>query len=193
MKVAILLFDGVQELDFAGPYEVLARAADVFTVAARREVTGRLGLKVAADHEFADAPAPDVLVIPGGPVTRENPASLDSAVAYVRKAAPGARLILSVCTGAFIAARAGILDGRSCTTHYQRRDLLASQFPGLHVRADRVVTDGKIISTAGVAAGIDGALHAVAQLCDVETARKIAQQIEYPWNPAPIRNETNDG
>lgn len=182
MRVAILLFDGVEELDFAGPYEVLANVGEVFTVAAQREVRGRHGLRVTADYTVADAPRPDVLVIPGGPVTREDPGSLESAVAYVRQTAPGCRVTLTVCTGAFIAARAGILEGRSCTTHYRRRHLLAAQFPGLHLRYARVVVDGKIISTAGVAAGIDGALYTVARLVDMETARKVARGIEYPWH-----------
>lgn len=191
MKVAVLLFDGVEELDFTGPYEVLSDVAEVFTVAPQREIRGRNGLRVIADHTFDDAPEADVLVIPGGPVTRENPASLEPAVAYVRQAAPRARLTLSVCTGAFIAARAGLLEGRSCTTHYRRRHLLSAQFPGVNVRFARVVVDGKIISTAGVAAGIDGALYAVARLFDTETARKIAKGIEYPWHSTHVVHASN--
>lgn len=191
MKVAILLFNGVEELDFAGPYEVLAHVAEVFTVASQREIKGRHGLTVLADHTFADAPEPDLLVIPGGPVTREDPASLERAVEYVRQTAPGARATLTVCTGAFIAARAGLLEGRSCTTHYHRRHLLAAQFPGLHVRFARVVVDGKIISTAGVAASIDGALYTVARLFDMEQARRIAKQIEYPWHSAQVTHASS--
>ncbi|MFZ5823176.1 MAG: DJ-1/PfpI family protein [Bacillota bacterium] len=186
MKVAILLFDGVEELDFAGPYEVLASVGEVFTVAQTQQVRGSHGLKVVADYTFADAPEPDVLVIPGGPVTRENPASLASAVEYVARVASASRVTLTVCTGAFIAARAGLLEGRSCTTHYRRRHLLSAQFPGLHVRFARVVVDGKIISTAGVAAGIDGALYTVARLVSMEAARKLAKQIEYPWHSTHV-------
>lgn len=186
MKVAILLFEGVEELDFAGPYEVLASKWEVYTVAQSRQVRGRHGLNVTADYTFADAPEPDVLVIPGGPVTRENPVSLESTVDYVARVAPSSRITLTVCTGAFIAARAGLLEGRSCTTHYRRRHLLSAQFPGANVRFARVVVDGKIISTAGVAAGIDGALYTIARLVDMESARKIAKQIEYPWHSTHV-------
>jgi len=186
MKAAIILFDGIEELDFAGPYEVLGIAGQVFTVAPQREIKGHHGLRVTADFTFDHAPAPDVLVIPGGPVTRENPASLDSVVAYVAKTAPACRTTVTVCTGAFIAARAGILDGRSVTTHYRRRHLLAAQFPQVQVKFARVVADGKIISTAGVAAGIDGALYTVARHQDLEAARKIAKTIEHPWHSAHV-------
>jgi transcriptional regulator GlxA family with amidase domain len=182
LKIAVLLFDGVEELDFAGPFEVLSNVGETFTVAASREVRGRHGLKVVADYTFETAPQPDVLVVPGGPITRENPDSLADAVKYARKVAPDARLLLSVCTGAFILAMAGLLDGRSCTTHYRRRHLLAARFPQVHLRYARVVSDGKIVTTAGVAAGIDGSLFAVSRLFGQEQALKIARQIEYPWH-----------
>ncbi len=186
MKIAIILFDGVEELDFAGPYEVFSDVGQVYTVAPQREIRGANGLRVLADHTFDDAPEPDVLVIPGGPVTREKPESLAAAVAYVAKTAPACRVTLTVCTGSFVAARAGILDGRSVTTHYRRRHLLQAQFPEVHVRFARVVVDGKIISTAGVAAGIDGALYTVSRLFDMETARQIAKAIEYPWHSSHV-------
>lgn len=147
---------------------------------------GRNGLRVLADHTFETAPQPDVLVVPGGPVTRERPETLESAVAYVRRTAAACRLTLSVCTGAFILARAGLLEGRSCTTHYLRRHLLAAQFPGVNLQYARVVSDGKIISTAGVAAGIDGSLFAVSQLFGMEQARKVANAIEHPWDPTQV-------
>jgi len=186
VKVAVLLFDGVEELDFAGPYEVLAENAEIWTVAATPQVKGRHGLKVLVDYTFAGAPQPDLLVVPGGPVTRENPEALAEAVEYVRQVAPNCRLLLSVCTGAFILAAAGLLEGRSCTTHYRRRSLLSAKYPGTNVRFGRVVHDGKIISTAGVAAGIDGALFAVSRLYGLEVARKRAKGIEYPWHSTHV-------
>lgn len=190
LKVAVLLFNGVEELDFAGPFEVFANVAEVFTVAASLEIKGRHGLTVTADHTFATAPAYDVLVVPGGPVTRENQESLAETVAYVKAHAPACRLVLSVCTGAFILALAGLLEGRSCTTHYRRRHLLMAKFPGTHVRYARVVQDGKYVSTAGVAAGIDGALYAVSRLLDTEAARKLAKQLEHPWHSGNVINAT---
>jgi len=182
LKVAVLLFDGVEELDFTGPYEVLSFVGETYTVAASPSVRGRHGLRVTADYTFADAPQPDVLVIPGGPVTRENPDSLDAAVSYIQATAPGARVILSVCTGAFLAARAGLLEGRSATTHYRRRHLLQAQFPNIRLRYARVVSDGKLVSTAGVAAGLDGALFVVSRFFGLEKAHKVAKSIEYPWH-----------
>lgn len=182
LKVAIVLFDGVEELDFAGPYEVFGNVAEVFTVAVAPQVKGRHGLKVVPDYTFATAPQPDVLVVPGGPVTRENPGSLSDAVAYVRQVAPICRNVLSVCTGAFVLGQAGLLEGRHCTTHYRRRHLLMARYPDAHVHYTRVVHDGKFISTAGVAAGMDGALFLISRLVDMETARKVAKQIEYPWH-----------
>lgn len=182
LKFAVLIFDGVEELDFTGPYEVLASLGEVFTVASTEGVRGRHGLRVVADHTWGNAPQPDVLVIPGGPVTRENPDSLTGAVEYVRRTAPQCRLVLTVGTGAFIAARAGLLDGKSCTTHYRQRHLLAAQFPTLRLRYARVVADGKLVSTAGVAAGIDGALFVVSRFFGLERARQLAKHIEYPWH-----------
>jgi transcriptional regulator GlxA family with amidase domain len=183
LKVAVLLFDGVEELDFAGPLEVFGQAASVFTVGPSREIRGRHGLRVIPDFTFADAPQPDVLVVPGGPVTRENPDSLLSSVTYVMRAAPACRLVLSVCTGAFILAMAGQLYGRHATTHFKRRSLLQDTYPEVKLRHARVVDNGKIITTAGVSAGIEGALWAVSRLFGLARAREVAHQIEYAWQP----------
>lgn len=181
LKVAVLVFHGVEELDFAGPLEVLGQTGGVFTVGPTPEVRARNGLIIRPEFTFADAPRPDVLVVPGGPITRENPQSLAATVAYVRKVAPFCRLILSVCTGSFILAMAGQLHNRTCTTHFRRRRLLADSFPNVRVIHGRVVSDGKFISTAGVAAGIDGALYTVLRLKGMEEARRVADHIEYPW------------
>lgn len=181
MKVAVLLYNGVEELDFAGPFEVFAQVAELFTVAPSLPVRGRHGLRVTADYTLDEAPPADLLVVPGGPVTRENPDALADVVAYIERTAPNVRLVVSVCTGAFLIARAGLLEGRSCTTHYRRRHLLAARFPTIQLRYARVVADGKVITTAGVAAGIDGSLFAVSRLFGVERARKVAKSIEYPW------------
>lgn len=186
MKVAVLLFDGVEELDFAGPFEVFGAVAEVFTVAPSREIRASHGLKVTAEYTFADAPEFDVLVVPGGPVTREQPEALSAVEAYVKAMVPSCRLILACGTGTFILARAGILGGRSCTTHYRRRHLLAAQYPEVHVRYARVVSDGKVITTGGVSAGIDGALFAVSRLEGLERARKLAKSIEYPWHSSHV-------
>ncbi len=122
----------------------------------------------------------------GGPVTRDRPESLDETVEYVRRTAPACRQVLSVCTGTFILAPAGLLEGRSCTTHYRRCHLLAAKYPGLKLHDARVVADGKLVSTAGVAVGIDGTLYVIARLLGQERARKAARQIEHRWDFAPV-------
>lgn len=182
LKVAVLLFDGAEELDFAGPFEVFAQTAEVFTVAATATVRGSHGLNVSPDYTFDNAPEACILVVPGGPVTRENPQALAAVVEFVKGRAPGARMVMATGTGAFILARAGLLDGRSCTTHYRRRHLLAAQFPSVRIRYARVVADGKVVTTAGVSAGIDGSLHVISRLFGMEAARKLAKTIEYPWH-----------
>lgn len=184
LTVAVLLYNGVEELDFVGPYEVFSFVGQVYTVAETHSVRGRHGLRVQADHTFETAPQPDVLVVPGGPVTREDPESLNAVVEYVRRTAVQCRVIQGVCTGTFILARTGMLDGRSCTTHSRRRHLLAAKFPHVRLRYARVVSDGKYVTTAGVAAGIDGSLFTVSKLLGTDEARKLAKGIEYPWHSA---------
>jgi transcriptional regulator GlxA family with amidase domain len=192
MNAAVVLFDGVEELDFAGPYEVFAAVANLFTVAPTLEVRGHHGLRVRADHTFESAPQPDLLIVPGGPITHRDPAATAQVEVYVKRAEPTVRMLLSVCTGAFILARAGLLDGRSCTTHYRRRHLLLAQHPQIDLHYARIVADGKLVTTAGVAAGIDGSLFTVSRLFGMERARKLAKQIEYPWDPSKITYASRD-
>lgn len=186
LNVAVLLYDGVEELDFVGPYEVFSFVGKVCTVADAPSVRGRHGLQVMVDQTFTSASQPDVLVVPGGPVTRENPEALEASVAFVRRMAPECRVVQGVSTGTFILALAGVLNGRSCTTHYRRRHLLSARFPEVRLRYGRVVTDGKFITTAGVAAGIDGSLFTVSKLLGVDDARRVAKRIEYPWHSAQV-------
>jgi len=195
-SVAILLFNDVEVLDFAGPFEVFsrtrlvpgaeARRTDasapfrVFTVAATRDaVSATGGLRVLPDFDFADAPAIDLLVVPGGFGTRrllEDGLTLD----WIRRAASAAAQVTSVCTGSLLLARAGLLAGRRATTHWNALDLLAGLDPSIRVeREARVVEDG-VISSAGVAAGIDMAFAVVEKLCGRAVADETAKYIEYP-------------
>jgi transcriptional regulator GlxA family with amidase domain len=194
-NVGILIFDDVEVLDFAGPYEVFSRTRlvpgvqsrrseesapfRVFTVARSRDpirTTG--GLMVVPHHSFADTPRIDLLVVPGGIGTRpllERPDTLD----WIRRAAAEARKVTSVCTGSLLLAKAGLLKGRSATTHWGALDLLESLDADVKVdRARRVVDDG-IISSAGVASGIDMAFYVVESLCGREVADETAHYIEY--------------
>lgn len=194
-KVGILLFDGVAALDVAGPLEVLSRARlepgvesrrsdeqalfDVFTVARTREpVTATGGLVLVPGHSFADAPRIDLLLVPGGFGTR--PMLQDAGfVEWIRATAAKARLTASVCTGALLLARAGLLDGRRATTHWGSFGLLATLGKDIRVdREARFVDDG-VLTSAGVASGMDLALHVVETLFGREVADETARYIEY--------------
>ena len=190
--IAVVLFDGVEELDWVGPYEVLATwsrgwpddGASVCTVADHDGVLHCAnGARVLADHTWGDVPALDVLVWPGGRGTRLQLG--DEAVrARVRRAAAAGTLMTSVCTGALVYADAGILDGRPATTHWASLDDLASIGEHIELRPeDRFVDDGQVVTAAGVSAGIDMALHLVARLHSTERAAQVARYIQYDQRP----------
>jgi transcriptional regulator GlxA family with amidase domain len=188
-NVGILVFDEVEVLDFCGPFEVFAvtgrrEQLDLFhvhTVARSRPVLARGGLSVNPHHTLTNAPQADVLVIPGGFGTRRemnDPEVTD----WIAKSARLAEVVLSVCTGALLLAKAGLLDGLSATTHHGALDLLEQVAPRASVERDRrVIDNGKIIVAAGVSAGIDAALHVVAKLHGEDRARETARYMEYEW------------
>jgi transcriptional regulator GlxA family with amidase domain len=188
--VAVLLFDDVEVLDFAGPFEVFgvtgkrenATPFNVFTVAEEHGIlSARNGLAVSPTHSFADCPPVDILVVPGGYGTRREMHN-ELVIDWIRVQAATAELILSVCTGALLLARAGLLAGLEVTTHHGALDLLAETAPDAVVRADqRFVDNGRVITSAGVAAGIDAALHVVARLLSEAQARETAAYMEYEW------------
>lgn len=188
--VAIPIFDDVEVLDFCGPFEVFSVASrftdpPAFSVVLVAEKDGRVvtrgGMSVNAHHRLADCPRPDILLVPGGQGTRKemhNPAL----VGWVVRAAAGAELVLSVCTGALVLAKAGLLDGLEATTHHGAIDLLRQTAPNATVHADRrFVDNGRVVCSAGIAAGIDMSLHVVGRLLGGEVAGKTARQMEYPW------------
>lgn len=183
-KVAVLVFNGCEILDFSGPWEMFGAAGcDVYSVAASKEpVTTAMGLTVVPKFTFADAPQPDVLVIPGGAV---KAASSDAATLdYIKKATAGTQHTMSVCNGAFILANTGMLDGLSATTTYHNLDPLAQAHPKINVIRDKRYADnGKLITTAGLSAGMDGALHVIAKLFGTGYAQGVALGEEYAWTP----------
>ena len=184
VRVGIVLFDGVQIIDFAGPYEVFG-AADFGVVTVSRDgkpVTTAMGLKVTPDGSFADAPEFDVLLVPGGDVAdaERDGALLD----FVRTRAGSSREVLSVCTGAFVLASSGLLDGQQATTFTPRIAELARRYPAVQVVKDVRWTDnGQIVTSAGLSSGVDAALHVVGRLRGVEAARSVALHLEYDWKP----------
>jgi transcriptional regulator GlxA family with amidase domain len=188
--LAIVLFDDVEVLDFCGPFEVFSVAGSftdppafrVLTVAEKAgPVTTRGGLSVNPHHRFADCPRPDLLLVPGGWGTRKemhNPAVID----WIKAQAGQAELVLSVCTGALLLAKAGLLDGLRATTHHSAIDLLRQTVPRATVHADcRWVDNGRVACSAGIAAGIDMSLHVLGRLVGREVVEQTALEMEYPW------------
>jgi putative intracellular protease/amidase len=183
VHVGIVLFNGAEPIDYAGPYEVFAQAGfAVATVSADGKPVTGMGLRVAADYSFANAPKFDVLVVPGGSVSGagKSPALL----AFIRQRAAASRQVLTVCTGTFILAATGLLDGLQATTYTESLRTLADRYPRIHVISDaRWVDNGKIITSAGLTTGIAAALHVVAKLDGTAIARSIALRLEYDWQP----------
>lgn len=183
-RAAILIFPGVQIIDYTGPYEVFGQAGfEVFTVAASPDpLTTAMGMQVTPRYTLADAPAAEVLLIPGGNVTATQNDSMVRA--WIRERATGAEHVVSVCNGAYILAATGLLDGLTATTFYGLIDGLAAMAPNVKVVKDqRFVDNGKIITTAGLSSGIDGALHVVSRMLGKTRAQMVALNMEYDWNP----------
>lgn len=194
-NVAILIFDGVQIVDYTGPYEVLGSWSrrNVYTVAEKATpITTHMGMRVVPNYTFANSPKPDILVVPGGgnsvpgPKGRGVGAQLNNEklVRWIKESAAQSQYVMSVCNGAFLIARAGLLDGLDATTTAGMTDLLQSVTPKARVVADRrFVDNGKVMTTAGLTSGIDGALHLVEKLDGLGWAQLIAKSIEYNWQP----------
>lgn len=184
VRVGIVLFDGVQIIDFTGPYEVFGSAGfGVVTLSHDgKPVTTAMGLKVTPDAGFADAAPFDVLLVPGGDV--EEAERDPKMLSFIRQHTTSSRHVLSVCTGAFILAGAGLLDELEATTFTPRIDELACRYPSINVVRDvRWADNGRIVTSAGLSSGLDAALHIVARLRGTEQARSVAMQLEYDWKP----------
>jgi len=182
--VAIVIFNGVQIIDYTGPYEVFGAAAfDVYTVAETKDpVTTAMGMTVVPKYTFADAPQADVLVVPGGAIklAQESTATLK----WIRETAAHAENTMSVCNGAFILATAGLLDGLTATTTSRLIDQLKAEYPKVKVVYDqRFVDNGRVITTGGLSSGIDGALHVVSKMLGKGRAQAVALSEEYDWRP----------
>nr|WP_299000268.1 DJ-1/PfpI family protein [uncultured Allomuricauda sp.] len=182
--IAFYLQDGVEVLDFAGPMEVFAYAGyKVFTVSATKTpITSQGILKVVPDYSIKDAPKAEILAFFGG---NSNAAANNPDVIQWVKSQKNIQYHFSVCTGAFILAEAGILEGKTATTFHSALDNLESSYPNVDVRKNvRFVDNGEVITTAGISAGIDGALHLVAKLQGLNAARRTAYYMEYDnWKP----------
>ena len=195
-SIAIILFPAVEELDFVGPWEVFSylrslepETCTVFTVSEHGgEVRCAKGLRVIAGYSFDTAPRADIILVPGGMGTRtevDNPRIID----YIRRAGAEAELATSVCTGAFLLERAGLLAGRRATTHWASLQRLRA-LGTVEVVEQRWVDEGTVITSSGVSAGIDMALYLAGRLWGPKTARRVQQGIEYfpdpPYADVPV-------
>lgn len=181
-KVAILVFDGVDPIDFIGPMEVFGYSADiddVYTVAATPGViTATGGMKVMPTYSFADAPEADIVVIPGGDVDAAQ--KTPGIIQWVQRENNHAEIMMSVCNGAFILASTGLLDGLHATTTAYWIPALRARFPKITVvRDQRVVDNGRLITTGGLTAGMDGAFHVLARMFGDGHAQQDALVLEY--------------
>jgi len=197
-NIGILLFNQVEVLDFCGPFEVFSvtrflnednlRTEDCpFNVRLISEKGGlircRGDLKVNVDYDFNDHPEFDLVLVPGGWGTRkevQNPVLIK----WLKTQKEKVQLIASVCTGSFLLAEAGLLDGSESTTHWQSIERMRKAYPKINVIQDRRFTlsgEGRIITSAGIAAGIDMSLFLVSELVGVEVAQATAQYMEYSW------------
>jgi len=203
MNIGIYIYDDTEVLDFTGPYEVFTTATrmkvrqepenqklfDVFLIAEKDDlVTARADFKVQPHYTVQNHPKIDILIIPGGIHVHE----LDKpgVISWLTRQSQYTQITASVCTGAFLLAKAGLLEGNACTTHWEDIPDLQAMFPNLEVKEDVPwVDNGKIVTSAGISAGIEMALHLVARLAGKELALKTARQMQYKWNNAHLSEE----
>jgi transcriptional regulator GlxA family with amidase domain len=193
--VGIYLYDDVEVLDFAGPFEVFSTASrvrlrlhpdlpkpfEVLTIAdSIRMISARGGLRLRPQYDISNAPPLDVLIVPGGIV--DAGLGREEVIAWIAHTASTASITASVCTGAFLLGKAGLLRGRAATTHWEDAADLQAMFPEAEVHTGaRWVDEGQVVTSAGISAGIDMSLHLVARLEGEELAVRTARQMEYDW------------
>lgn len=197
--VAIFIFDDVEVLDFAGPFEIFGVAGkqgggeghfEVFTVAEKSTITARNNLVITPTYTFENCPMPDILLIPGGggfkpdgtPLGTRREVNNETLLAWVREMNEKLELLLSVCTGSLILAKAGLLEGLSATTHFKAVDQMQAVAPNTNLFPEkRWVDNGRIILSAGVSAGIDMSLYVVSKLLGKQVADETAAYIQYDY------------
>jgi transcriptional regulator GlxA family with amidase domain len=188
LVAGVLLFHEVEVLDFAGPFEVLGRARQddgqpcfrAVTLGSTPEVECVDGLVVRPHYTLGEAPALDILVVPGGPGARV-PDNLEPELSFIKLRAERVQVLASVCTGAYWLARAGLLKGRTATTHTLRLEDFAAAFPSIKVVSEKIVDQGRIITAGGVASGVDLGLHLVERFFGQEARKREAARLDGPW------------
>lgn len=192
MRIALIAFGGMEELDLVGPWEVLRMwelqhpedGVEVFTASLDDEiVTCAKGMKIVTDMRAADIGDVDVLLLPGGQGTRALIED-EAAIEFVKTHSTRGTLMTSVCTGSLVYAAAGLLENRPATTYWSAMDLLQKLDPTIELRPDdRFVDSGEVVTASGVSAGIDMALHLVARLHSTERAKQVRREIQYDPQP----------
>ncbi|WP_424475471.1 DJ-1/PfpI family protein [Oceanobacillus kimchii] len=191
--VGILLFNEVEVLDFAGPFEVFSittlhnsndKLFNVSTISENGElVTARNGLKVYPDYSFANHPSFDIVIIPGGYGAEEIEISNPNVINWIKNQQAKVEFMTSVCTGALLLAKAGILDGKRATTHWMDLDRLEKEYPSVLVQRDtKFIDEGSIITSGGISAGINMSFHLISRLHGIEVAKETAKRMEYDIN-----------
>lgn len=186
-KVGIFLYNEVEVLDFAGPFEVFSIAGnetkpfDVHTVSEKGSlISARNGLKVQPDYSFSNHPPFDILIIPGGYGAEEIEIHNEQVIQWIQKQKINVEILASVCTGAFLLAKAGLLDGKQATTHWMDMDTLEKEYPKIELIKDtKFVDEGAILTSGGISAGINMSFHIVRRLYGEELARATARRMEY--------------
>ena len=188
-NLAILIFDDVEVLDFCGPFEVFSITGKrdgsnpfhVYTVAEKTPISARNKLSINPHYTLENCPQSDILVVPGGFGTRREMHN-ETLLEWINQLYPQTEHILSVCTGALILAKAGLVENIAATTHHGAFDELRAVAPNAEIReGDRIVDSGKIIFSGGISAGIDASFYLVAKLLGRETALETASYMEYDW------------
>lgn len=203
MNIGIYIYNEAEVLDFAGPYEVFTTAArvhgrmkpgtsklfEVFLIAENAGmVSARANFNVQPHYTMQDHPVVDVLVVPGGVHIHEM--EKPNVIEWIARISPHTTLTASVCTGAFLLAKAGVLQDKSCTTHWEDIPDLRVRFPTLDVKEDVPwVDNGRIVTSAGISAGIEMALHLVTKLAGKDLAVRTARQMQYTWNTESLSQE----
>lgn len=189
-NVGIYLFEGVELLDFAGPYEVFtmvnqrnSSAFNVYTVSEnQQEIRSFNGLVAKADYTFSNSPQADILVIPGG-INIAAQLRNERALHWIKEQSNYAEITLSVCTGTLLLAKIGLLKGLLATTHHMAYDRLVELAPDTNIqKGKRFIDNGRIITSAGVSAGIDSSLYVVSRLLGKEVSRQASRTMEYISN-----------
>ncbi len=192
-KVGILIYDEVEVLDFAGPFEVFSiteygvnneKAFEVHTVAkSKKLINARNGLKIQPDYDFYDEPQFDILIIPGGYGAEEIEIHDPMTINWLRRKVDHVEIMASVCTGAFLLAEAGLLDGKKVTTHWMDIDRLEKEYPRVSVLRDVKFVDAfPIITSGGISAGINMSFYILKKLLGEDIAKNTAKRMEYDIN-----------